>query len=537
MSTDMSFPSPAGDRPPSRIPANVPVVAFVLLAGWTAAIFLVPQFRFDQFSSKARLPLETVGLFGAGLVATLAYVRYSLTGLRSWRLVAVAFVVLAASQLMFGLVLPTGGFRAHSRLDFYQWTGVRAIAGGLLLAASGRLGRSSTGRPPHPMRSFLASSGLALMGLGLVAGALAAARTHLPRLSTATRSAEAFSIHHLTGVDVVLGLAGTALFLTLAWRFGGMPELGGMRPWVVGAFIVAAFSGLHYMFLPTVFTNRTSTGDFLRLGFSSLLVLGFVWEAVRSQRAELAQSRRLVAAYEAERARVVQLDELDRSQAELFGLLTHELMHPVASIRGFAVTLLRRWDQLDDEARFGVVERIESQTTQLRDLAEEAITVSQLDAQPFELLRRTEPAANIAHDAAEMVDDLGGRLKVRIEPAGERAIVDGDPARILQVLRNLLSNAERHGEPECPIELRVDAVGEEVVFSVADEGPGIGPDDAARLFRRFSRIHRDGNERAPGAGLGLYICKRIVEAHGGRIWVQSEPGTGSVFAFTIPAGR
>ena len=125
MTTEISFPDPAEDRPPSRIPANVPVVALVLLAAWTAAIFLVPQFRFDQFSSEARLPLETVGLFGAGLVATLAYVRYSLTGLRGWRLVAVAFVVLAVSQLMFGLILPTGRFRAHSRLAFYQWTGVR----------------------------------------------------------------------------------------------------------------------------------------------------------------------------------------------------------------------------------------------------------------------------------------------------------------------------------------------------------------------------------------------------------------------------
>jgi signal transduction histidine kinase len=257
----------------------------------------------------------------------------------------------------------------------------------------------------------------------------------------------------------------------------------------------------------------------------------------RSQLAELEQARQLTAVHAAERARVSEMESLDRSKAELFGLLTHELMHPVAAIRGFAVTLQRRWDQLDDQERIAIVDRIEHQTVQLRDMAEEAITVTHLETQPFELAKRSESAVELAREASDMVEELDGRLKVRVDEAAEQVLVWCDRTRVLQVLRNLLSNADKYSGPETPIELRLGESDGVAVFSVSDEGPGISDEDLVRLFQRFSRIRPAGGERIPGSGLGLYICKRIVEAHEGQIWVESRPGEGTTFLFRIPKAK
>ena len=112
--------------------------------------------------------------------------------------------------------------------------------------------------------------------------------------------------------------------------------------------------------------------------------------------------------------------------------------------------------------------------------------------------------------------------------------VPGDVDRIIQVMLNLLSNAAKYSAPDTPIELRVAEANGSVMFSVSDQGPGIGAEDIGRLFQQFSRIRQEGREQLAGSGLGLYICRRIVEAHGGKIWVESELARGSTFAFTIP---
>jgi signal transduction histidine kinase len=114
-------------------------------------------------------------------------------------------------------------------------------------------------------------------------------------------------------------------------------------------------------------------------------------------------------------------------------------------------------------------------------------------------------------------------------------VLSADRARIMQVFRNLLSNAEKYSEPRTAIELRAEVSNGEVVFSVIDQGPGIPVEEHPRLFQRFSRLATIGREAVRGSGLGLYISRRIVEAHGGRIWVESESGRGSVFRFSLPA--
>ena len=141
----------------------------------------------------------------------------------------------------------------------------------------------------------------------------------------------------------------------------------------------------------------------------------------------------------------------------------------------------------------------------------------------------------LAREAAEAVPGIEERLKVRIDPLVEDAVVPADRARILQVFRNLFSNALKYSRPDTPVVLSVECEdGIAVRFSVENEGPGIDPESMPRLFQRFSRVRAAGMERVPGSGLGLYIARRIVEDHGGTIWAESEPGRTATFSFTLP---
>jgi signal transduction histidine kinase len=282
-----------------------------------------------------------------------------------------------------------------------------------------------------------------------------------------------------------------------------------------------------------VFSEYISTGDLLRLGFSSVLLLGFMVEVRATHLDENARSRELALAYEAERARVEDLEELDRARASLFGVLTHELLNPVSVLRGLAVTLLNRWDRLDEEQRLRMIRGMERETQRLRDLGEEASTVSLFDTDAFALTIR----ALLVAELVQEVEDLGhldGRLMVRVSPEADEAVVAVDRVRILQVFRNLLSNAEKYSNPHTTVELQVEPLDDGVTFTVVDQGPGIPSDELPRLFQQFSRLRPLGSEDVPGAGLGLFISRRIVEAHGGRIWVESEAGSGSAFSFTVP---
>jgi signal transduction histidine kinase len=125
-------------------------------------------------------------------------------------------------------------------------------------------------------------------------------------------------------------------------------------------------------------------------------------------------------------------------------------------------------------------------------------------------------------------------LAVWIDPTAEEAMVEADRARLLQVFRNLLSNAGKYSTPRTMVQFVMDATETDVIFTVVDSGPGIAEEDIPRLFQRFSRIRSAHTTNVPGSGLGLYITRRIVEAHGGRIWAESTPGVGSTFGFSLP---
>ncbi|HWC31827.1 MAG TPA: HAMP domain-containing sensor histidine kinase, partial [Actinomycetota bacterium] len=250
----------------------------------------------------------------------------------------------------------------------------------------------------------------------------------------------------------------------------------------------------------------------------------------RSYVLEQERAAQLEAAYAAERARVGDLERADRARARLLEILTHELLNPVAAIRAATLVLQRRWDALPEETRREMLQRVSGQSEQLSHVAADASATLQEQAPALSVEPRSVPVRRLLDDAVAGAAFLEDRLSLRVEDDAVEASVRADPPRVQQVFANLLTNAARHGSPGGAVELAAEAVdGDWIRFSVKNPGPGIPEDQREQLFEAFTRLRDD----RPGSGLGLFICRRIVEAHGGRISADGGPGE-TVFAFTLP---
>ena len=516
--------SPTGRSILVMLAVGAPLLVITLL------MLVRPALRLSVELPRARLPLETFGTMTAFLTAALAYLRYSTSGRRTSLFLGAAFIVLGTNQLVFGVIVPLEV--VGTDVESLFWIAGRLIAGALLVVGVVRGATVGWERPSR--RRFLLVSVLSLAALAAVEAILWAFRGSLaPAAADGAVSAAPGSLP--SPFEALLGLSGALLYLAVAVGFTvteGMEDR--FSRWLGPALVVAAFSHLLIMLHPTAFTDRVSPGDVLRLAFHLILLLGLVQDARRTYLTERYRARELAAAYDAERGRARQLEELDRARAELFGVLTHELVNPVSILHGFTVTLSKRWPELPDERRLEIIRRMARESTRLRDLTQEAATATLVDTEGFFLAVRAESAAEIAAEAAGLVDGAEERLDLRIVPGAADVVVAVDRARILQVIRNLLSNAVKYSPDGTPIRLNVVEAGKEIVFEVVDRGSGVAEEDVPRLFHRFTRLSAAGSEHVPGSGLGLYISRRIVEAHGGRIWVTSEVGVGSTFAFAVP---
>lgn len=218
--------------------------------------------------------------------------------------------------------------------------------------------------------------------------------------------------------------------------------------------------------------------------------------------------------------------------AELLAVAAHDLRSPLATARGFVELLRHRWDDLHEEERRRFLDRTAAHLADLNELLNDLLDVSSWDAGQT----AAEPGV---FDVAELVVEVTStfnetnpdrRIEARITSA--RTDVAADRRHIERVLHNLIGNALRYSPAGSPVDVGLAGGDDEVVIAVRDRGRGISEDDQRHLFRRFSRVSEDGE----GSGLGLYICRRLVEAQGGRIWVDSEPGAGSTFTVALPAG-
>lgn len=232
-----------------------------------------------------------------------------------------------------------------------------------------------------------------------------------------------------------------------------------------------------------------------------------------------------------------------RTQEEhglLISTVAHELRSPLTSVKGFTATLLRRWDRFTDDQKRLMLQTIEHDADRVTRLIGELLDISRIDAGRMELRRQPVDLAAVAHRHVERMVASGNDAERFIVHADEPLPeVWADPDRIDQVLGNLLENAVRHGAGT--VTLTVVPVVEPltqgappasaVAVAVCDEGEGIPEADLQRVFTRFWHGSRRG-----GTGLGLYVVRGLVEAHGGSVQVRRASAGGAEFRFTLPAG-
>ncbi|MFB8089168.1 ATP-binding protein [Streptomyces sp. NPDC055992] len=223
----------------------------------------------------------------------------------------------------------------------------------------------------------------------------------------------------------------------------------------------------------------------------------------------------------------------ERSHAELIATVAHELRSPLTSVKGFTATLLAKWERFTDDQKRLMLETVYADANRVTRLITELLDISRIDSGRLELRRQpVDLSAAVerhvrAHTAAGQ--DPGRFLVRTCQPL---PAVWADPDKVDQVLGNLLENAVRHGEGTVTIDVApAPAKSDErgAAVTVSDEGPGIPEESMSRVFTRFWR----GSKRG-GTGLGLYIVKGIVEAHGGTITVGRGPGGGAEFRFMLP---
>ena len=228
------------------------------------------------------------------------------------------------------------------------------------------------------------------------------------------------------------------------------------------------------------------------------------------------------------------LEELERQRMEFLGMVGHELRAPLTSIKGAAATLLGGFRDLERAEMRAFFRIVDAQAEHMRALIADLLDAGRMNAGRLTVSPEPADVAGLVEEARRAF--LGGaRHAVLVDLPAHLPPVTADRRRIVQVLNNLLANAARHSPESRPIRVAAGLDGVHVRISVTDEGSGVAPE---RLGQLFSRYPRGGGDRPAGAGLGLAICKGLVEAHGGRIGAESPgPGQGTRVEFTLPVAE
>ena len=233
---------------------------------------------------------------------------------------------------------------------------------------------------------------------------------------------------------------------------------------------------------------------------------------------------------------ITPLEELERLRTDFLGMVSHELRTPLTSIKGSAATVLGASSPLDPAEIRQFFRIIEEQADNMRDLINNLLDLSRIEAGTLSVVAAPTDVSTVIDQARNAFLSSGYRnsIEINVTPSLPRVTADGK--RIVQVLHNLFSNASKYSGDWSPIRVTAWLHETHVVVSVSDEGKGIASEHLPRLFTKFSRIDVGGDHRVGGNGLGLAICRGIVEAHGGRIWAESDgEGQGTQFIFTLPA--
>jgi signal transduction histidine kinase len=211
-------------------------------------------------------------------------------------------------------------------------------------------------------------------------------------------------------------------------------------------------------------------------------------------------------------------------------IVSHELRTPVTGLLGFLQTTLDHWDAMSDDDRRAALTRASTNARRLHALTRDVLDTASIESGDLSYVFEVVDVNAEVASAATAAQDLQPTRPISVSTPDEHAWVRADPERVQQVLTNLLDNAAKNSAPETPIDITVTPNGQQVEVAVTDRGAGIPADELSRVFDKFVRGRATDTR---GTGLGLYICKRIVEAHGGRIWATSVIG-GTTLTFALP---
>ena len=233
---------------------------------------------------------------------------------------------------------------------------------------------------------------------------------------------------------------------------------------------------------------------------------------------------------------ITPLEELERLRTDFLGMVSHELRTPLTSIKGSAATVLGASSPLDPAETRQFFRIIEEQADHMRDLINNLLDLTRIEAGTLSVNAEPTDIATLIDQARNAFLSGGYRNSIETDVMPNLPRVAADSQRIVQVLHNLLSNASKYSREWSAIRVAARPSDAHIVVTVSDEGRGIADEHLPRLFTKFSRIYPEGDHQVAGHGLGLAICRGIVEAHGGRIWAESDgEGSGTRFMFTIPA--
>ena len=278
--------------------------------------------------------------------------------------------------------------------------------------------------------------------------------------------------------------------------------------------------------LTAVMSLRTQREELIEIPLLSTILVGVFLIARRRAQAQA----QLAALLAAEQEHSKRLSELTALKADFTAMVAHELGSPLLAIRVFADMLAT--GKLSPDAQAQVVSAVQAEANMLNALLADVQSAATVERADFAVHLRRVPLSVLLADASAYTNTLVGRHAL-ITTCTTDTLVMADPERISQVIHNLLNNAAKYSPDDAPINLHARHDMGRVRIAVADTGCGIHPDDLLRIFEKYQRGRDCTGHRAAGAGLGLYVSRRIVQAHGTELTVASTLGVGSEFSFTL----
>jgi PAS domain S-box-containing protein len=231
---------------------------------------------------------------------------------------------------------------------------------------------------------------------------------------------------------------------------------------------------------------------------------------------------------------ITERKKLEQLKDELIGLVSHELRTPLTVIGGGLSTLLTEWNRLSPNEVQQLLKDALLESESLSHLIENLLELSRAQAQQLSLYSELTDVKTLVKEALSKIKRQAPSHRFSTSIPDKLPSINGDPLRIERILYNFLDNAAKYSPPGSQIKVSANAEPERLVIGVSDHGEGLSSSEQDRIFGPFQRLENKRPDQARGAGLGLMVCRRLVEAHGGEIWVESKKGKGSTFFFSLP---